>query len=341
MMMKKVSVLFALLATAFAGARAQDDVQRAAAEAAAAFSEVPKTEVPVEKPNYWKTYAVFDLGVNHTGLWSWAAGGYNTATLRAGVDANANYAKEFATWTNRLQMMYGFLWSADKDNLIQKSTDLFQFESRFGYRTGAHSKWKYSADLTFKSQFSDSFDSYKQDENTQKWHGTLKSGLMSPGYLTFGLGMSWDPAPWLSVNLSPLTGGYTFCTIPELRERYGMKLREEGLDPADGANYRNALFQLGTQVKMNLKTSINDMFFYETQLILFTDYLDHPFAWNRVNWDNKFALQLGRYVKLALDTWMIYDPIVLITDKNGQNETQRVQFKEFFSINFTYTFGRK
>ena len=339
--MKKISVLFVLLTTAFAGMRAQDDVQKATAEAAAAFSGAAKTEIPVEKPNYWKTYAIFDLGINSTSLWNWAAGGYNTATMRAGIDANANYAKEFASWTNRLQMMYGFLWSADKENLIQKSTDLFQLESRFGYRTGENSKWKYSADFTFKTQFSDSFDSYKQDADTKKWEGTLKSGFFSPAYMTFGLGMSWDPAPWFSLNVSPLTGGYTFCTIPGLRKGYGMKLREEGLDPAVGDNYRQALFQLGTQVKMNLKTSINDVFSYETQLILFTDYLNHPFVWNRVNWDNKFSMLLGRYVKLALDTWLIYDPIVTITDKSGNNPTQRIQFKEFFSINFTYTFGKK
>ena len=337
--MKRTILVFAALACAFA-AYAQDDVQKATAEAAAAFSEAPQTEAVVEKPKYWTTYAVFDLGVNQTSLWSWASGGYNSATLRAGIDANANYARDLASWTNRLQMMYGFLWSADKENLIQKSTDLLQFESRFGYKTSAESKWKYSADLTLKSQFTDSYDSYVQD-GAGRWTGTLKSGFFSPGYLTFGLGMAWDPAPWFSLNLSPLTGGYTFCNIPELRKGYGMKLRQDSLDPLIGANYNSALFQLGAQVKMNLKASLNDIFTYETQLILFTDYLNHPFVWTRVNWDNKLGLLVGKYIKLALDTWTIYDPIVLIADKAGNNPTQRVQFKEFFSINFTYTLGKK
>ncbi|MBQ9660127.1 MAG: DUF3078 domain-containing protein [Bacteroidales bacterium] len=338
--MKKITLILALFAVASAGLRAQDDVQKATAEAAAAFSEAEQTEAVVEKPKYWKTWSTFDLGLSQTALWNWASGGYNTATLRAGIDANANYAKEFATWNNRLQMMYGFLWSADKENLLQKSADLLQFESRFGYQTAADSKWKYTADLTFKSQFSDSFDSYKQDDRGY-WSGTLKSGFFAPAYLTFGLGMSWDPAPWFSLNLSPVTGGYTFCTIPELRKGYGMNLREPSLDPAVGANYASALFQLGAQVKANLQVSVNDIFTYETQLILFTDYLNHPFVWNRVNWDNKLGLKVGRFFKIALDTWLIYDPIVTIADKNGLNPTQRVQFKEYFSINFTYTLGKK
>ena len=320
--MKKILILLAWAALVPAALRAQDATVQPADSAAAAEPA----------PQYWKKYATFEIGFNQTSLWSWAAGGYNSATLRAGVDANLNYARDLTTWTNRLQLMYGFLWSADKDNLIQKSADLMQFESRFGYKTSAESKWKYSADLTFKSQFSDSYDSYKQDDKGH-WNGTLKSGLFSPGYLTFGLGMAWDPAPWFSLNLSPVTGGFIFCGIPELRHKYGMPLVDN--------EYAGHLFQLGAQLKMNLKTAIPDIMTYETQLILFTDYLHHPFRENRVNWDNKFGFLVGKYIKLALDTWLIYDPIVLIADKAGQNPMQRVQFKEFFSFNFTYTFGTK
>ena len=337
---KRILTLIAA-ATAFcAVASAQDDIQKATAEAAAALSEAPKAEAVVERPQYWKTFAVFDLGFNQTALWSWAAGGYNSATLRLGVDANANYTRNMATWKNRLQLVYAFLWSADKTNLIQKSADLIQFESRFGYQTAPESKWRYSADFTFKSQFSNSYDSYKQDA-AGSWSGKLKSGFISPGYMTFGLGMSWDPSPWFDLNISPVTGGFTFCSIPELRKGYGMKLRGEDLDPGVGANYHSALFQLGAQIKANFKASINDVFTYETQLILFTDYLNRPFVQTRVNWDNKFGLLVGKYIKIAFDTWLIYDPIVLIADSTGANATQRVQFKEFFSINFTYTLGKK
>ena len=338
--MKKLLILTAALLAAVSAVRAQDDVRKATAEAAAAFAEAPKAEEAVEKPNYWKRYATFDLGINQTALWNWASGGYNTATLRASLDINFNYDKELVGWTNRLQLMYGFLWSADKENLIQKSADLMQFESRFGYKTSEESKWKYTADLTFKSQFTDSYDSYKQDGNGS-WSGQLKSGFFAPGYLTFGIGMAWDPAPWFDLNLSPVTGGYTFCNIPELRKGYGMKLRDAALDPGIGTNYYPALFQLGAQLKMNLKASVNDIFTYETQLILFTDYLNHPFVWNRVNWDNKFGLLVGKYIKIAFDTWLIYDPIVLVADKSGNDIRQRVQFKEFFSVNFTYTLGKK
>ena len=329
--MKKLFILTATLLASLWGVRAQDAVQAAADTTAVA-------EEPA--PQYWKKFVTFDLGFNQTALWNWASGGYNTATLRIGIDANVNYARDLLTWTNRLQLMYGFLWSADKENLLQKSADLMQFESRLGYKTSETSKWKYTADLTFKSQFSDSYDSYKQDEKGM-WTGKLKSGLFSPGYLTFGLGMSWDPAPWFSLNISPVTGGFIFCGIPELRKGYGMHLIDPDLDPAVGTNYHGSLFQLGAQVKANLKASVADILTYETQVILFTDYLNHPFVWNRFNWDNKFGFLVGKYIKLAFDTWLIYDPVVMIAGKDDSEPRQRVQFKEFFSFTFTYTIGQK
>ena len=338
--MKKLLILTWALAAGLTAVRAQDDVQKATAEAAAAFSEAAQAEAPVEKPKYWKTWAELDLGFSQTGLFNWASGGYNTAALSAILDVHADYARDLASWNNGLLMAYGFQWSADKENLIQKNLDLMYFQSRFGYKTAEASFWKYTAELDFRTQFSDSYDSYKQGADG-KWTGTLKSGRLSPGYLTFGLGMAWDPAPWFSLNISPVTGGFTFCTIPALRKQYGMPLREKDLSADVADNYASSLFQLGAQINAHLKASLNDVFTYETQLVLFTDYLNHPFVWNRVNWDNKISLKVGRFFKIAFNTWLIYDPIVLIAGKDGSDPRQRVQFKEFFSINFTYTLGKK
>jgi len=334
-MKTKLFILSSLAILAGVMSYAQDDVQKAAAEAAAALLEADKQEEAVQKPDYWTSSLQLDLGFSQTGLWSWAAGGYNTLMTNSGIDAKAAYAKDLVNWSNRLQLQYGFLWSADKENLLQKSNDLIYLESKFAYKTSKDSKWNYTASFDFRSQFTDSYDSYVQDENSKMWSGTLKSGFVSPAYTNIALGMEWVPNDWFNVNLAPLTGGFTICTIEELREKYGMKLREEGLDPAVGANYKSTLFQLGAQVKVNLKASLNDVFNYETQLVLFTDYFSNPFRDNRINWDNKISWQAAKYFKIAFNTWLIYDPIVMIDGR------QKIQFKEFFSINFTYLISNK
>lgn len=237
------------------------------------------------------------------------------------------------SWSNRLQLNYGFLWSADKRNLIQKSTDRIYFESTWAYKAGKSNTWRYTASFDFRSQFSDSYVDYVQEEESNRWSGTLKSGFLSPANTNIALGMEWNPVQWFNVNIAPLTGGFTICTIESLKKSYGMKPKDA--DNPD-AGYRSALFQFGAQVKFNFKASINDQINYSTQLVLFTDYLNNPFKQNRVNWDNKITWLANKYIKLSIDTWLVYDPIVII-----DGVASKTQFKEFFAVNFTYTLKKR
>lgn len=331
-MKKAFAITLALLAGCIL--QAQDNAQDAAAEAAKAIAGTAREEAPKAKVSYWTASTLFEFGVNQTNLTNWAAGGYNTAAVTAGLDAQANYARKLASWGNRLQLSYGAFWSADKADLLQKSNDRIYLESKYAYKTSKDSKWSYSAAFDFRSQFTNSYDTYLQDD-AGKWSGTLKSGFLSPAYTNLALGMDWNPAPWLNLNLAPLTGGFTIVQIPQLRKNYGMALREEGLDESVDENYRFAKFQFGSQIKAGAKAVINENCALETQLVLFSDYLDHPLNL-RVNWDNKISWQLAKYFSLGLSTWLIYDPNVWITGQDGSS-SRKVQFKEFIGFNFAYT----
>jgi len=330
--MKRLFICIAILAACLNGYA--QDAQKAAAEAAAAMVAAPDAQNKSKKPTFWTTSIDFTVGFGQTALASWAEGGYNTANLSANVDAKADYAKNLMKWNNRLQLDYGFLWSADKAELLQKSKDRIYLESKWAYRTGQKSKWSYSASFDFKSQFSNGYDNYVKNEETGKWEGTLKSGFISPGYTNIALGMDWAPLKWFDMSISPVTGGFTLCSIEELRKNYGMPLN------ADGLTYASAKFQFGTQIKANVKATVNEVFNFETQLVLFTDYLDHPFSQIRVNWDNKITWKIAKYFKVGLDTWLIYDPAVTIT-KGDVGYKSLVQFKESLNISFIYTIANK
>lgn len=330
--MKKFATIAAALIVC-AGAYAQDDAQKAAAEAAAALVGAPKEEAAPVKPKYWANSVVFDLGLNQTSLTNWAAGGFKTVTFSAGIDGKANYTKDLLSWNNRLQLQYGFIWSEDKANVLQKNNDLMYLESKFAYKTGKESKWNYTASFDFRSQFSDTFGAYEEKEDG-KWTAiNLKSGLFSPAYTNVALGMEWKPSDWFNINIAPLTGGFTIVTNPDLRKQYGMALIDA--DNPESA-YRSALFQFGAQIKTNAKFAINDVFNFETQLVVFTNYLHKPLTENRVNWDNKITWQVAKFFKIGFNTWLIYDPIVEIDGVKS-----KVQFKDFLAFNFTYTFGKK
>ena len=333
--MKRIVLPIIAFFTFSIGVLAQDDaLQKAAADAAAELSQAPQEEVSAPKPNYWTSSVQFNLGYNMTNLSNWAAGGYNTTTLTTNLDAQANYAKDLSSWNNRLQLDYGFLYSNEKENILQKSNDRIYFESKWAYKTASGSKFNYTASFNFRSQFTDTPDKYIQDE-TGKWkENAIKSGFLSPAYTDIAFGIQWKPSDWFDVNFAPVTGGLTICTQDNLRSSYGMKLKD------DGETYNSVLFQFGAQLKTNFKFTINDAFSFETQAVVFTDYLNEPYF--RFNWDNSVNWQLSKYLKFSLKTWLISDPNVTITDDNtGEIRKRGVQLKDFLAFNFTYTLSSK
>jgi len=347
------SIITAALAIslAFSGTAlyAQDNtLQEAAKQAAGIYATSPDVEKPKPKPNYWTPSAKFDFGLTNTALTDWAAGGYDQVTLKTSLDATANYAKDLTTWNNRLQLDYGFLWSKDKEDLLQKNVDNIYLQTQLNFKTKKESTWSFSVKATLRSQFSPSYN-YKTPAEGQTWKqsSVMKSAFMAPGYPNLALGMSWKPMNWLSFDLAPLTADYTIVRVESLRKNYGMELKDEYADvPAaerQGYMYRRAKFQFGANITGNLKIKFNDNINFDTQVTLFTNYLKNPGNF-RVNWDNKFVWQIARFLNLTFQTWLIYDPDVLIVSQKDADiypsGRQRVQLKEVLSLNFTYTFKK-
>ena len=347
--MKKIIFTLGALALSIGSAFAQDAVRKAAEDAAAAIASAPVEEAPAPAPKYWTSSVALNLGFNNTILENWAAGGYNTMNLTSSLDAKANYKKELMSWNNRLQLDYGFLSSADKKGILQKSNDRIYLESKWAYQTAPSSKLNYTASFDFRSQFTDTPADYKQSEDGTWMEDGIKSGFISPAYTNLALGIQWTPSGFFDINIAPLTGGFTIVTNQALRSSYGMKELTEAVKDEEGnittpATYASTLFQSGAQVKANFKLVFNKNLKYETQAVVFTDYIkaiDSKEAYFRINWDNSIDWQLSRFVKCAFKTWLISDPNVTVTKEDGTIAKRGVQFKEFLSFNFTYTFATK
>ena len=346
--MKRIALTIGVLALSLSSAFAQDAVRKAAEDAAAAIASAPEAQAPAPAPKYWTSSVAINLGFNNTILENWAAGGYNTMNLTSNLDAKANYKKELMSWNNRLQLDYGFLSSADKKGILQKSNDRIYLESKWAYQTAPSSKLNYTASFDFRSQFTDPPAGYKQEENGSWVENGIKSGFISPAYTNLALGIQWTPSSYFDINIAPLTGGFTIVTNQALRSSYGMKelteaVKDEG-NITTPATYASTLFQFGAQVKANFKLVINKNLKYETQAVVFTDYIkaiDSKEPYFRINWDNSIDWQLSRFVKCAFKTWLISDPNVTVTKEDGTIAKRGVQFKEFLSFNFTYTFATK
>lgn len=351
---------------------AQDvDPLKAVNEAAKAITDAPQAEKKVEKPKYWNEYLTTNIKFGQTSLTNWAAGGDNTVTLQAFVDAGANYQKKDLFWNNRLQLDYGFVYASSKP-ILQKSDDRIYLESKFGYKNANMKNFSLSVNYDFKSQFNTGYDyltpsvpadkygdaegnvpdldDLKHKDQVALWKDArkLKSGFLAPAYTNLAVGIDVKPANWLSLNLAPVTGGVVIVRNEALRKNYGMHLKKEYED-ADlssvaedelGSYYRSARFEFGAQIKADVALQVNESFKYTSQLVLFSNYLDHPEN-IRVNWDNRFDWKLAKYFSLTLTTNLIYDDKVMIYSEKDGLTKQRVQFKESLLFGFTYTIASK
>lgn len=353
MKFKKTIITLFIFLPLLSAAQELTEAQKAAMNAANAISNASSGE-KAPKPVYWTNSIAFDLGLSQTWMSDWAAGGYPSVSLATGIDGKAAYERKRVSWNNRMQLNYGFLWSADKINLIQSSNDRIYLESKFDYKMTDKSKWRYSAGLDFRTQFADTKNNYRQEDPADpksKWIGDLKSTFFSPAYLNLALGVDWKPNNWFDMSIAPITGGVVIVSKNDLRQNYGM-LPVEGQE----GKYHSAKWQLGTQIKANAKINVNGWFNYDTQLVLFGNYLGKTIEhkaedgsvlgktndFYRINWDNRITFNVAKYFKVALQTWLIYDPSIIYVNKStSETKYGPCQFKEFFSINFTYSIASK
>lgn len=310
--MKKYFLTLALLSGICLGAIAADPVADSAA---------------TPKPKYWNNSLVTNIGFSQVSLTNWSAGGYGSLALNTYIDGNCNYTRGNLLWNNRLQLGYGFINNFGEG--YKKSDDRIVVDSKFGYK--AVEKLYFSAVYNFTTQFT---TGYKSTKGT-----AVVSDFFAPAYTSLGLGIDYTPSKDFSINFAPLTGKVVMVKDEDLRPRYG--------NAAD----QFAKWELGAQVKIDGKIKVKD-FSAQSTLTLFTDYLDMPLG-IKVNWDVAMTAKLTQFLSATFRTYTIWDRNIKFLerkDKNGEVIVDEdgtailypgVQFKELFSLAFTYTFGGK
>lgn len=272
---------------------------------------------PVTPPKFWKKGILTQVGFSQVSLTNWAAGGSGSVALNAYVNAHINYEKGRIFWENRGQFSYGFIESFEDG--YRKSDDKIVLDSKFGMR--AYENLYLSALFNFTSQFSPGFE-YAKDDTRKK-----VSDIFAPANISLGLGIDYKPGKQgiLSINFAPLTGSVVIVTDEALRGKYGN-------DPD-----QTVRFELGAQLKTVLKYSPYKNCTVNSTLNLFSDYLNNPQN-IQVKWDFRTDFKINKFLTTSLWTNLIYDHNILIARKDG-TQSRRVQFKEVFSLSFSYTFG--
>lgn len=284
-------------------------------------AETPAAETPAPPPSPWKKGLFTSLTVNQIAFKNWAAGGKNSFAGTALFKGYANYKGDRAVWDNLLELGYGILRNKGED--IMKADDKIHLSSTYGY-DAAKQKLYYSAGLDFKTQFAKGWI-YGDDT-------TLVSKFMAPGYLSVSLGLLWKPVQQLSVNLSPLTGRFTFVSDTAFCTKYGV---DEG---------KKARPEFGATLKVLYDhTNIFKNVDYYLHANFFLNWLDHPGNID-VDIETGFNLKVNEWLTALVKVNMLFDDdipyVESYTDEEGAVKTRergaRFQVKELVGVGVSF-----
>ena len=315
-----------------------------------------------QTPSPWDFSGVVGLNASATGLVNWAAGGNNNVNGVAFGKVRLLYNENNLSWETNLNLEYGLSYIDQKNDPFQKSSDVIDFNTKFGWQF--HKAWYLTASAGFKSQFA-----FGRAYDGTEAADPIISKFLSPSYTDISVGIDWKPNSIFSLYLSPVAGKITTAYVGSAVEEANPGLRQQMQDKyatwvyskeanADGTYdkiYKNAKAELGLSFKGGINYTYKDLKIITT-LGLFT-----PYAWDKtemfdaenkfigyrdnnrrfgnfdVDWDAAISYQFLKCLNVTLSTSLKYYNGVKIADKDGVL-AERVQFKGILGLGVGYSF---
>lgn len=270
----------------------------------------------------------------------WAKGGESSISSLSTLKFSADYSHNKEKWDNDIEIKLGALSLLDdkeSSSRFRKTEDKFEINSKYG--RSAFNNYYYTALVNLKSQFIKGFD-YKKSDSIPV------SKFFSPGYFIFSLGMDYKPNKKFTLMVSPVTSKFTFVLDDSLAtndfKRFGL---------IEGEKVKK---EIGAYMKSTWKYDFNKDIKLENKFNVFTNYIKNPEKKDEkrklkeffdMDWEINLSMKISEYAEATINTHLIYDYDIqfpkLDPDGNETGETyDKVQFKEYFSIGFTYKFKR-
>ena len=310
-----------------------------------------------QKPSPWSCNGVIGLNASATGLVNWAAGGNNNVNGVAFGKVRLLYNENDLSWETNLNMEYGLSFIDQKYDPFQKTSDVIDFKTKFGWQF--HKAWFLTAAAGFQSQFA-----YGRAYDGTEAEDPIVSKFLSPSYTDISVGIDWKPNSIFSLYLSPVAGKITTAYVGDAVEKANPGLREQMQEKygtwayvkdSDKKEYTNCKAELGLNFKGSINYTYKDLKII-TSLGLFT-----PYAWDKtevldaenkfigyrdnnrrfgnfdVDWDAAISYQFLKCLNVTLSTSLKYYNGVKIADKDGVL-AERVQFKSILGLGVGYSF---
>jgi hypothetical protein len=271
--------------------------------------------------HHWVLGGFGSLTANQAAFSNWAAGGTNSLGVSAMLNLRLRYAKNKHSWSNILDLGYGFQYNGPIEHAkYNKTDDKIEFTTAYSYEIHPNKKWYFTVLANFRSQFSNGYSS--TDDSVPI------SAFMAPGYVVVGPGITYRPAKFFTLYVSPASGRFTFVLNDTLSKQgafgveKGKKMRAE----------------MGPFVRADLNKDLAKNINLTTTLELFTDYF-HNFGNIDVNWNVLFTLKVNKWLATIINCQVIYDDDTMIQTNAPEPATgPRTQFKETIGVGLSYKF---
>ena len=313
-------------------------------------------------PSPWSCTGVVGLNASATGLVNWAAGGNNNVNGVAFGKVRLLYNENDLSWETNLNLEYGLSYIDQKADPFQKSSDVIDFKTKFGWQF--HKAWYLTAAAGFKSQFAfgKAYDGTDADD-------PIISKFLSPSYTDISVGIDWKPNSIFSLYLSPVAGQITTAYVGDAVEKAHPGLREQMQDKYGTWAYKNGsneIIRKNFKAELGLSFKGNINYTYKDLKVITSVGLFTPYAWDKnevfddqdkfigyrdnnrrfgnfdVDWDVAVSYQFLKCLNVTLSTSLKYYNGVKIDklDKEGNSlgAAERVQFKSILGLGVGYSF---
>ena len=272
--------------------------------------EMQKAPVKIKR---WKT--LFSSNIQFSQVYvspNWYQGGNSSLNLLSDQLFTFSYNDPTGKllFENLVQWKFNLTTSPeDTVHTVRVSEDLFQINSKFGYK--AFEKWYYSASMLFKTQL---LTNYAPNSTVKE------AEFFSPGELNVGVGMAYSfsyekPVKLAhTLSISPLSYNLRFVALTDIDpSKFGI----------EAGRVRN---EIGSSVDYTLTWDLRYNIKWMSHLYAFTNYKNVL-----VEWTNSLDFAFSTYFSARLYLDMRFDNSVAPHPTFGY-----LQIKELLSIGFSY-----
>lgn len=271
-------------------------------------TKVDKNGRTYDSTKNWNKGGSLSLNVAQTSLGNWSGGGTDALSANAFINLYSDYLKGKNSWTNNLNVQYGYLKTSGLDG--RKSADLIDLVSLYGHSVS--SKLDVSALFRLRTQ---GFKGYTYGEDADgKETKEMTSNFFAPAYITLAPGITYKPFKNFNLFVSPVAARALVVANQELADQGAY-----GVDTG-----KQVKFQFGFLLNASYNANITKTISYTGNLELYSNYLQDPQN-VYIFMTNTFAAKLTKALAVTWNFNLAYDDLYRpVAGKGPKLQTQSI-----------------